>query len=165
MRLPEVRIENVLALLNEPRNARHMPLARAFARAEAAEWVREKDAQWIEHGIGPWAVLVDGVFAGWWGSETEGTGADFALVLRPDYWGWGTTVMGQALEKGFRSLGLDRVTISLPLTRNPHWVVTRCGFEPDGLTTHEGESFRRYLLLREEWERLWTRRGPRSHDR
>lgn len=44
VQLTEIPLPAVMDLLNEPRNARHMPLAGAFDEAEAAEWVRSKDA-------------------------------------------------------------------------------------------------------------------------
>lgn len=59
------------ALLNEPRLRRHMPLAGDVSRDEAAAWVHAKDAQWEVNGYGPWAVLLDGTFAGWAGFQAE----------------------------------------------------------------------------------------------
>lgn len=85
-RLTEVPILAVLALLNEPRNARHMPLAGAWSETSAAAWVQSKDAQWEESGYGPWAILFDGEFAGWGGFQREKNGPDFALVLLPAHW-------------------------------------------------------------------------------
>jgi hypothetical protein len=87
VRLTEVPVADVVALLNEPRNSRHMPLASTFTEQSASEWVNSKDAQWERHGYGPWAVLVDGRFAGWGGFQHEDSGADYALVLSPAYWG------------------------------------------------------------------------------
>ena len=46
VRLTEVPLAAVLGLLNEPRNARHMPLAGTFTEESAAEWVTAKDGQW-----------------------------------------------------------------------------------------------------------------------
>ena len=63
VRLPEVPILEVLDVLNEPRNGRHLPLAgERFSETSAAEWVAAKDGQWKVHGYGPWAVRVDGEF-------------------------------------------------------------------------------------------------------
>ena len=78
VRLTEVPLAPVVELLNEPRNARHMPLAGTFTEEAAAEWVSAKDSQWASNGYGPWAVLVDGQFAGWGGFQREENGADFA---------------------------------------------------------------------------------------
>lgn len=151
VRLTEIPIREVLALLNEPRNARHMPLAGVFEQEAAEDWVRAKDAQWAEHGFGPWAVLVDGTFAGWGGFEAEGETVDFALVLHPTHWGCGADIAEVALNTGFDELGLEVVTIALPFTRSPTRVVARLGFVPDGEVTYGGASFRRYRLTRESW--------------
>jgi len=72
VRLTEVPLDAVVALLNEPRNTRHMPLSNPFTPESAGEWVQAKDGQWAEHGYGPWAVLVDGDFAGWGGFQPDG---------------------------------------------------------------------------------------------
>ena len=74
----------MIELINEPRNTRHMPLSNVFTEETAAEWVAAKDAQWEQHGYGPWAVLIDGEFAGWGGFQREENGADFGLVLRAE---------------------------------------------------------------------------------
>lgn len=151
VRLTEVPLSAVMTLLNEPRNARHMPLAGKSSEASAAEWVQEKDRQWELHGYGPWAILVDGEFAGWGGFQKEENGADFALVLRPEQWGRGAEITCAALQRGFDQLGLDDVSIALPLTRSPTRAVARFGFVPEGEVTYGGSSFRQYRLTRDAW--------------
>ena len=105
VRLTEVPLDAVVALLNEPRNTRHMPLSNPFTPETAREWVQVKDAQWDEHGYGPWAVLVDGDVAGWGGFQREPNGADFALVLFPRHWGRGAAITRDVLGRGFAELG------------------------------------------------------------
>ncbi|HEY5980551.1 MAG TPA: GNAT family N-acetyltransferase [Microlunatus sp.] len=153
VRLTEVDLGNVAALLNEPRNARHLPLAGddAFTTETAAAWVAGKDRQWDEHGYGPWAVLIDGEFAGWGGFQAEENGADFALVLGPDFWGHGESVVCRALDLGFRELGLDEVLIALPHSRQPDRVVARYGFVPAGDVDYGGVRFRQYRLTEAAW--------------
>lgn len=151
VRLTEVPLSAVMLLLNEPRNARHMPLAGEFSEEAAAEWVRAKDGQWEVHGYGPWAVLVNGEFAGWGGFQHEEDGADFGLVLLPEQWGHGADITAMALGRGFDEFGLADVTIALPLTRNATRVVARFGFVPDGEVTYGGSPFRQYRLTREAW--------------
>ncbi len=151
-RLPEVDIDAVVDLLNEPRNARHMPLTgEPFTTESAAAWIAAKDAQWDSHGYGPWAILIDGRFAGWGGFQAEENGADFALVLAPEFWGYGETVARRALAVGFDELGLTDVLIALPYSRNPARVVARFGFEPDGDVTYGDAHFRQYRLTRATW--------------
>lgn len=152
VRLPEVDIDAVVELLNEPRNARHMPLAGDPWTAEsAADWVAAKDAQWESHGYGPWAILIDGGFAGWGGFQAEENGADFALVLAPEFWGFGEAVARRALGAGFTELGLTDILIALPYSRNPGRVVARFGFEPDGEVSYGDARFRQYRLTRATW--------------
>jgi [ribosomal protein S5]-alanine N-acetyltransferase len=151
VRLTEVPVEDVVELLNEPRLARHMPLNQSFTAESAAAWVAAKDGQWDTNGYGPWAVLLDGEFAGWAGFQREENGADFALVLAPAYWGHGAGITRAALDRGFGELGLDAVVIALPFTRNPARVVARLGFVPDGEVTYDGASFRQYRLTRQAW--------------
>jgi len=157
VRLTEVPLAAVIGLLNEPRNARHMPLvAERMTLESAAEWVRAKDGQWERNGYGPWAVLLDHQFAGWGGFQREENGADFALVLAPEYWGHGPEITRAALDRGFGELGLHEVIIALPYTRSPGRVVARFGFVPDGEVTYGGTPFRQYRLTRQTWS---TARG------
>ena len=158
-RLTEVPLAAVAELLNEPRNARHMPLAGTFTEEATAEWVSAKDSQWDSNGYGPWAVLVDGEFAGWGGFQREENGADFALVLAPKHWGHGTAITKAALDQGFAELGLDEVIIALPYTRNPDRVVARFGFAPDGEVTYDGVQFRQYRLTADAWSDAKAARG------
>lgn len=151
VRLTEVPLTAVRTLLNEPRNARHMPLAGDVTDDAAARWVAEKDEQWERHGYGPWAVLLDGVFAGWGGFQCESNGADLALVLLPQHWGHGRDVITVMLECGFGELGLEDVIVALPYTRRPERAMSRLGFRPDGEVRYDGTSFRQYRLTRQTW--------------
>jgi len=153
VRLTEVPVELVVDLLNEPRNARHMPLSSNVTAESAAEWVQAKDEQWSINGYGPWAVLVNGGFAGWGGFQQEENGADFALVLAPEHWGLGADITHAALDRGFSELGLDSILIALPYTRSPERAVRRFGFVPDGEVTYGDATFRQYRLTRDRWLR------------
>ena len=128
-----------------------MPLASEFSEAEAADWVRSKDAQWDRHGYGPWAVLIAGAFAGWGGFQCERGDPDFALVLSPDRWGSGAEVARTALTRGFESFGFDAVYVALPLSRRPLPALARLGFVQAGAIFHDGVEFRRYRLTRDAW--------------
>jgi [ribosomal protein S5]-alanine N-acetyltransferase len=158
VRLTEVPLAAVAALLDEPRNRRHLPLAGDPMDADqVAQWVAAKDGQWESNGYGPWAVLVDGDFAGWGGFQQEEHGPDFALVLAPAHWGRGARVTRAALDIGFDELGLDVVTIALPYTRSPDRVVARYGWTACGETTYGGVRFRQYRLTAAAWA---ARRTP-----
>jgi ribosomal-protein-alanine N-acetyltransferase len=151
VRLTDVPLAAVRALLNEPRNARHMPLAGEFDDLATAALVSAKDAQWASNGYGPWAVLVDGEFAGWGGFQHERAGADLALVLAPRYWGRGRTVARLMLERGFGELGFDDVVVALPHSRDPGTAMSRLGFRAAGKVEYDGVTFRQYRLARTDW--------------
>ena len=152
VRLTEVDIDAVTDLLNEPRNARHLPLAgERFTPETAAAWVEAKDGEWETNNYGPWAILLDGEFAGWGGFQAEENGADFALVLAPRFWGHGESVAMKALTTGFTDLGLTDVLIALPYSRHPDRAVARYGFTPDGDVCYSGVTFRQYRLTRADW--------------
>lgn len=152
VRLPQIDTDAVTVLLNEPRNRRHMPLAgEPFTAETTMRWVQAKDAQWAANGYGPWAILLDGEFAGWGGFQAEEDGADFALVLHPRFWGRGRLVARRALDHAFDEFRLDAVLIALPLTRAADRVVAAWGFEPVGETSYDGIPFRRYRLDRARW--------------
>jgi ribosomal-protein-alanine N-acetyltransferase len=156
-RLVDVPLDEVVALLNEPRNTRHMPLSTPFTPETARHWAQAKDAQWAEHGYGPWAVLVDGDFAGWGGFQREPNGADFALVLLPRHWGSGAAIAREVLDRGFTEFGLTDVLIALPYSRSPDRAVARLGFRPDGDVDYGAVAFRQYRLTRAAWAEA---RGP-----
>ena len=144
-------MDALTGLLNEPRNARHMPLAGIFTTEQTAEWVAAKDAQWAANGYGPWAILVDGALAGWGGFQNEENGADFALVLAPRWWGHGEAIARLLLARGFDELGLAEVLTALPYSRNSDRGVARLGFVPDGDVTYGSVRFRQYRLTRTAW--------------
>ncbi len=58
----------LMALMNDPRGVRQMPLASLpFTQFDCDGLLAAKKAMWEDHGDGPWAIWVDGQFAGWGG--------------------------------------------------------------------------------------------------
>ncbi|GAA2396461.1 GNAT family N-acetyltransferase [Dactylosporangium salmoneum] len=146
VRLTEVDPAHLIELMNDPRVRRHMPLAAGcFGGEDCAAWVAAKEAMWRDHGYGPWALLVDGVFAGWGGPQPEGNDADLALVLRPVFWGHGRAIAERLLAEAFGPLGFDEVTVLLPPSRGTA-AVRRFGFRPDGAVEVAGRTFLRFRL-------------------
>ena len=145
-RLTEVDPADLIELMNDSRVRRHMPLAAgSFGGDDCAGWVAAKEAMWRDHGYGPWAFLVDGVFAGWGGLQPEGNDVDLALVLRPAFWGHGRAIAERVLAEAFGPLGFDDVTVLLPPTRGTA-AVRRFGFRPDGEVEVAGRTFLRFRL-------------------
>ncbi|WP_084793978.1 GNAT family N-acetyltransferase [Actinokineospora bangkokensis] len=90
IRLTEVDRGEIAAVLGDPALATHMPLS--GPGFDAAGFVEAKERIWRAHGYGPWAVLVDGRFAGWGGPQPEGDDVDLAVVLGRAAWGRGRQV-------------------------------------------------------------------------
>ena len=146
-RLTEVDLIDIISLNNNPDVLRQMPLGSAnFDLSKAKEWVQQKDAQWQQHGYGPWAFLIDQQFAGWGGLQYEKGDADLALVLHPDFWGSGKVIYHEIVKRAFTSLRQESITILLPSSRTRIKGIFRLGFQPDGELNIEGARFLRFRL-------------------
>jgi RimJ/RimL family protein N-acetyltransferase len=138
-----------LTLLNDHDVSRHMPLAGdSWTEQAASDWAAAKDAQWQQNGFGPWAILVDGAFAGWGGFQQEDTDIDFALVLLPAYWGYGRALHDAMIAKGFGELGFESFTIMLPPSRTRLKSLRRVGYQSEGELEYAGHRFLKFRLRR-----------------
>ncbi|HWA18644.1 MAG TPA: GNAT family N-acetyltransferase [Devosia sp.] len=148
-RLKDIPAETWLPLLNHPEVRRHMPLAgdTVWTDVLAMEWAAGKDAQWTDNGFGPWALRVDGVFAGWGGFQKEGEDADFGLVLLPEFWGRGFAIARDLFDRDRASLGSRPISILLPPSRTRMKGLARLGFLPDGELDYDGHRFLKFRLL------------------
>ena len=146
-RLSDVPSEHWVRLLNDPDVRRHMPLAGgAWQEAQARDWAASKDAQWDANGYGPWAIRIDGDFAGWGGFQEEGDEADLGLVLLPGFWGHGARIFAEMVRRG-REMKLANVTIMLPPSRVRMKGLARLGFEPAGDIEYDGHRFLKFRLV------------------
>jgi RimJ/RimL family protein N-acetyltransferase len=147
-RFSEVAPAEWLTLLNNRETARHMPLSgEAWTEQAASEWAAGKDRQWLDNGYGPWAIRVDGAFAGWGGFQKEGEDADFGLVLLPSHWGHGRAIFGEIVERGWTELKLNSISILLPPSRRMKGLA-RLGFIADGEVAYDGHRFLKFRLNR-----------------
>ncbi len=145
--LDAIAPERLVALHANPQVRRHLPLATDdFDLATCRRWIADKQALWAQHGYGPWAILVDGQFAGWGGLQPEGDDADLALVLDPRHWGRGPSVVRRMLRWAFTQRGLPSVTALLPPSRVRLGALRRLGFEPSGVARVGGLAFARFRL-------------------
>lgn len=135
-----------LVLVNHPDVRRHMPLADGrWTENQVVDWVKGKDAQWQENGYGPWALRVNGHFAGWGGFQKEGDDADLALVLLPAFWGHGRELLGEFLMRR-QGLGIQSATILLPPTRTRLKGLARLGFVEEGDVEYDGHRFLKFRI-------------------
>lgn len=59
-----------------------MPLGSPdFDDEKSRSWAEEKDAQWEINGYGPWAFVIDDIFAGWGGLQKEGDDAEYSFYF------------------------------------------------------------------------------------
>jgi RimJ/RimL family protein N-acetyltransferase len=142
-RLSDIPAENWLHLVNHPDVIRHMPLSTGWTASSIARWVKDKDEQWEINGYGPWAVRINGQFAGWGGFQKEGNEADLALVLLPHYWGQGVAVFRLFLARR-AALGIGPFTVLLPPSRSSMKGLLRLGFIPDGEVEYDGHRFLKF---------------------
>lgn len=147
--LTEAEPEDLVRLMNDPLVRRQMPLTSdGFDPDDAAAFVTDKESLWRDHGFGPWAIWIGGGFAGWGGLQPEGTDAEIALVLHPDFWGSGRAVYDRIIASAFGDMRLDSVVIFLPPSRTRVRGIQRLGFVREGEQEISGESFVRYRLGR-----------------
>jgi hypothetical protein len=127
-----------------------MPLAKdsLLDEKQCLAWVKGKEKQWQDHGYGPWAFLVDNKFAGWGGLQYEDGDADLALVLHPQYWGFGKKIFNEIIRRAFNEMGMESITILLPPTRNKLKRIYLLGFEFESEIMLSGELFIKYRLYK-----------------
>lgn len=146
--LHEVSEESLIELMAHPLVGQHMPLlADGF---DVESFLVAKQALWDEHGYGPWAFVIDGRFAGWGGLQYENGDPDFALVLHPDYWGWGIRIFRKVRDEAFNELGLNYMTALLPPGRSNSSALLRLGFVPDGEQKVGGQVFLKFRLEKQQ---------------
>lgn len=136
-----------MALMNNPKVRPHLPLAKGVFDDEAYDgFIAAKEKLWKEHGYGPWAFSLKGQFIGWGGLQYEEGDTDFALILHPDYWGFGKTVFDLIIRRAFLVMGIKSITALLPPSRLRLGVMNRLGFIRDGEVMLQGQRFLRFRL-------------------
>jgi len=132
-RLTEVPPEAIIAQMSDPRVTEHMPLAGFEWTAQScADFVAAKEACWARDGLGHWATLCDGAYAGWGGFQKEGEEWDFGLVLCPEHFGLGARIARKALAFARRDPRIPFVTFLLPPSRRHLGGLARLGARPLG---------------------------------
>ncbi len=146
-RLTEIPSETLLAHMTAPRVAEHMPLLSAdWTLDTVAAFVAAKEATWEKDGLGHWAILADGSYAGWGGFQKEGEEWDFGLVLTPEHFGLGTVIARMALDFARADPRIPFVTFLLPPSRRALGALARLGATYIGKIEYQGESFGKYRL-------------------
>lgn len=146
-RLSEVSPEVVAAHMSDPRVAEHMPLLTSgWDQDRAVSFIAAKEACWRHDGLGHWAIFCDSRYAGWGGFQKEGDEWDFGLVLKPEYFGLGGSVLRKALAFARTDHRLPFVTFLLSPSRRNLGALARLGAVFVGETRQEGARFLKYRL-------------------
>lgn len=146
-RLPEVSPDEILAHMSDARVAEHMPLLTFdWDRQTVSDFVAAKEACWRRDGLGHWAILCDGAYAGWGGFQKEGDEWDYGLVLKPEYFGLGARISRKALAFARGDERIPYVTFLLPPSRRNLRGLERLGAEFVERTEHDGAAFLKYRL-------------------
>lgn len=147
VRLTEISTGLLARHMSDPRVAAHMPLLRgAWDEATARSFVAAKEACWQRDGLGHWAFLLDGRYAGWGGFQKEGEDWDFGLVLVPDRFGLGPTIAQQALDFARADPRIPFVTFLLPPSRTRLRALERLGAEQVDDVDYAGARFLKFRL-------------------
>ena len=145
--LNEIEEEKLLNLMNHEMVGKLMPLLKnGFSKENCKKLLDAKKELWEKYGFGPWAFIINGEFAGWGGLQPENGEADFALVLHPDFWGWGFKIFNKIKNIAFEEMNIDSITILFPPSRTNSKAVTHFGFINDGELDIAGEKFIRLRL-------------------
>ena len=145
--LGEVNENKIIDLMNNELVGQQMPLlSGGFSVEQCRAFLQAKKQLWNEHGFGPWAFIIKGKFAGWGGLQPEQGDADFALVLHPNFWGWGRKIFNRIKDQAFNQMNLSSITILFPPSRTNSRAVCRLGFINDGQIKVDGENFIRFRL-------------------
>ncbi|MCV6593370.1 MAG: GNAT family N-acetyltransferase [Silicimonas sp.] len=147
MRLTEVDRAEVLAHMSDPKVAEYLPLMiSCWTEDRVVEFIAAKEAGWARDGLGHWAVLSDGAYAGWGGFEKDEGAWEFGLVLKPEAFGLGFAVVRKALAFAREDPRIEKVSFYMDPKRPSLGVFDRAGAVPVGVVEHDGERFRKFLL-------------------
>lgn len=146
-RLSEVTPADIMAHMSDPRVAEHMPLLNfEWNERSLAAFIAAKEECWRRDGLGHWAILKNGVYAGWGGFQKEGDEWDFGLVLQPGDFGLGMRIMRLALEFARTDERIPYITFLLPLSRTKNRWLDRLGATKVESIDYNGATFSKYRL-------------------
>lgn len=147
VRLTEIEPAEIADHMSDPRVAEHMPLLTSDWDAKAAaEFVAHKERTWARDGLGHWAILLDGRYAGWGGFQKEGDEWDFGLVLKPNEFGAGRRITKKAIDFALADERIPFVTFLLPPSRTNLGALQRLGARQIGEIDYDGSTFLKFRL-------------------
>ena len=147
VRLTEVPANDILAHMTDPRVGEHMPLlTQKWDLETVKKFIECKEGYWKSDGLGHWAILHNGEYAGWGGFQKEGDDWDFGLVLSTKYFGIGQSVFLEAIKFARADGRIGSVTFLLPPSRRSFGALDRIGAKFSGQVKYQGNIFKKYRL-------------------
>jgi RimJ/RimL family protein N-acetyltransferase len=149
--LTDVDRVDVIALMQHPKVICHMPLlTEKFDEPKYKSFIAAKEKMWKESGYGPWAFIQNGTFMGWGGLQPVDCDVEIALVLHPNYWGYGKALYEKIIQYAFEIRHLKSVIILFPTSRTRIKAIFQLGFRLDGKYEFSGKQYIRYRLSASE---------------
>ncbi len=146
-RLPDISPDEIIAHMSDARVAEHMPLLTfTWDQHAVAKFVAAKEERWRRDGLGHWAILCDGAYAGWGGFQKEGDEWDYGLVLKPEHFGLGLRISRKAMAFAAADKRIPFVTFLLPPSRKNLGGLSRLGARFVEETDYDGARFLKYRL-------------------
>ena len=143
----DVERRKLIDLMNNFQVRAQLPLLTdVFTQASCMAFLEAKQQLWDEHGYGPWAFMINGEFAGWGGLQPESGEADFALVLHPDFWGYGLKIFKLFERVAFDEMNLSSITALFPPSRKNWRALIRFGFIKEQELVFNERTFIRFRL-------------------
>lgn len=144
----EVDKATLIELMNNPQIGIHLPLLSGkFTENDCDRFLKSKKKIWDKYGYGPYAITINNEFAGWGGFQPEDIDVDFALILHPNFWGWGLKLFKHFQKIAFEEMGLKAITVLLPPSRLNTIVISRLGFYFCSKITIDDKEFMKYRLI------------------
>ena len=148
IRLTQVNKKDIIELMNNPKVVKHMPLASSkFDDKAYKKFIEEKETIWKKYGFGPFGFIIDKNFIGWGGLQPEQNDIEIAMVLNPNYWGYGRKIYERIINSAFHELKLKSIIILLPPSRKHIKGILKLGFKREALLKIDDVLFYRYRLL------------------
>lgn len=118
-----------LDLFQDARVKKHMPLSESNIDEKWIQnWISGKEKYPKETPFEIYSIWDDGNFVGWGGIQADGDNFEIAIVLKPEYWGFGHDIYGKFI-KDFELSGVTQpLLIYLPLSRKIEGIKNRFSF-------------------------------------
>ena len=119
-----------LDLFQDARVKKHMPLSESnIGEKWIQNWIARKEMSSKMTPFEIYSIWNDDNFAGWGGIQADEENFEVAIVLKPEYWGFGHDIYGKFI-KDFELSGVTQpLLIYLPLSRGIKGIKNRFEFD------------------------------------